>query len=328
MNAAKSGSVRGKRRRWLQMLASAAVAGAFVVGFAPADTASAPVQLPPPKSIPQTIAMGTFYNGSRLRIEGTAPAGSGVVIVIEGSERDEFFNRKGRVGPIWLTVDRIHVKHAPSLFFRFSSAPLDSLLARTDVQRYELDEAAIMDRIRVLSNCTCSLTDRSKQSGIHDAVPDRAYTAILDADFLRLKHRDGKYREQAGAVSLVPSASGTTYALEFEWPRSIPPGAYRIGAYACRGHQVIAQSSTTLRLVEVGFPAYMAHLAFTKPWMYGFGAVLVAVLAGFLTDLLTNGLRRKRRTRKQPEPDEPAPPSSTPEETALETRETETSHRG
>ncbi len=328
VTAIKGYGIRVKHCQWWKALVLAAAAGVLALSAAPAQAAPAPAQMPPPKLVPEKIAMGAFYDGARLRIEGTAPAGAGVLVVIEGTERDEFFNRKGRVGPIWLTVDRIHVKHAPSVFFRFGSAPLASLLDREDVEKYQLDEAAIMDRIHVLCHCKCSLTDRSQQSGIHDTTPDPSYAKLLDADFLRLKQHEGTYRELAGTVSLVPAQSGTQYVLEFEWPKMVPAGSYRITVYACREHRVIAQSAATLQLAEVGFPEYMANLAARRPWTYGIAAVLAAVLAGFLTDLLSSALRRKRRTRKTTETPQPETPVAGPGEGISETHETETVHRG
>ena len=320
--------MHAEHREWWKRLALGAAATVLAVCVAPAYTASAPEQMPRPKLIPEKIEMGTFYNGTRLRIEGTAPVGSGILIVIEGSERDEFFNRKGRVGPIWLTVDRIHVKHAPSVFLRFSSTALSSLVDREGVQKYQLDEDAIMDRIRLLCHCKCSLTDRSQQSGVHDAVPDPSYARLLYADFLELKHHDGSYREQTGTVNITGTNSGTAYSLEFEWPRKIPPGSYRVAVYACRDRRVIAQSAAKLQLAEVGFPAYMANLAFSKPWIYGIGAVLVAVLAGFLTDVLTNRLRRKRKMPSKIEMPHPEPPAATHAGASAETHEAKTTHHG
>ncbi len=328
MTAHQFGVALAKRCEKIKTLLLAVALGALLVVFAPADTAPGPVKMPPPKLIPSTIPMGAFYNGARLRIEGVAPAGSGVVIVIEGSERDEFFNRKGRVGPIWLTVDRIHVKHAPSVYLRFSSAAVTTLLGGSEVEEHQLDEAAIMSRIRMLCRCKCSLTDRSQQMGTHDIVPDPAYSRLLYADFLRLKHQEGTYRAQAGAVALTQAASATRYAVDFEWPRKIPPGRYRVSVCACREHKVIAQSTATLQLTEVGFPAYVAQLAFARPWIYGIGAVLVAVLAGFLTDLLTNGLRRKRKARIQPGSPQPEAAPAAQQEPVEETHESEPAHRG
>jgi hypothetical protein len=323
----KRDGLREKRGRRWKVLALAVAAVALVPVLAAlatfAQTAPAPAQMPVPKLLPEKIAMGAFYNGARVRIEGTAPPGSGVLVVIEGSERDEFFNRKGRVGPIWLTVDRIHVQHAPSVFLSFGSSALSSLLDRQGVEEYQLDEAAIMQRIHVLCHCKCSLTNRAQQSGIHDTVPDPTYAHLLYADFLRLKQHEGNYRQLPGAVSLVSASSGTRYALEFEWPKQAPAGNYQVAVYACRGRRVIARSTTTLQLVEVGFPEYMATMAAKKPWLYGSAAVLAAIAAGFLTDLLTSSLRRKRRAPKTTKMSQPGTPIVEPGEKTAESHKTE-----
>jgi hypothetical protein len=285
--------------------------------------------MPPPTLTPEKIPMGTFYNGARVRIEGTAPGDSGVLIVIRGAEKDEFFNRKGRVGPLWLNADRIHIKQAPSIFMSFGSTNASSLLDRASLDQYQLDETAIINRLRCKSHCKCSLTDRAQQSCKRGTEPDPAYAKLLRADFLNLKRQEGSYSARSGGVALTTAAnSGTKYVLEFEWPRKVPPGDYQVEVYACREHKVVARSAKTLQLVEVGFPAYMAKLASDAPWAYGAGAVFAAMLAGFGADALTTRLRRRRR-RLPAEIDAPVPeaPDVEPELTSDEVRETEMTHR-
>ena len=82
----------------------------------------ASAEVPPPVTLklsPETIEMGAFYNGASLRMEGTAPSGSKVMVVLRGASKDEVFNKKDRVGPIWINVDKVHVSGPPSLFLRF-----------------------------------------------------------------------------------------------------------------------------------------------------------------------------------------------------------------
>lgn len=276
-------------QRWeLLMALVLAIAASPAAAMAPAQAPAVPAQMPPPELVPEEIEMSTFYNGARVRIQGTAPRGSGVLVVIRGSEKDEFFNRQGRVGPIWMNVDKIHVEHAPSVFLSYSSAAVGSLLDPAAVAGYQLDEAAIISRIRFLSHS-------SQHSGAPDTVPDPSYARSLQVDFLRLKEREGCYCQQPRAVSLTATNLGTRYSLEFQWPRIVPAGSFRVEVFACREHQVIARSAATLQLVEVGFPAYMEKVAFESPWVYGAGAVLVAMLAGFLTDFLTTELRRRKQ---------------------------------
>ena len=289
----------GRREQWavLALLtAGAFTAGAASLHTAPGAASPLPEQMSAPRLAPEKIAMGTFYDGAHVHIEGTAPAVSGVVVVIEGTERDEIFDRKGRVGPIWLTVDKIHVQSAPSVFLRFSSAALGSLLDREEVQKYQIDEASIVCRCRVLCHCKCDSMGRTKMSSVDDTVPDSLYAAVLISDFLKLKEHERRYEEHPGSVHIVAANAGTNYALEFEWPKNIAPGSYHVTVYACRGGRVVAQSATVLYVEEVGFPAYMAMMASAKPWEYGAIAVLAAVLAGFLTDLITSSLRHRRKS--------------------------------
>ncbi|MGB8478715.1 MAG: TIGR02186 family protein [Acidobacteriaceae bacterium] len=291
MNVAKLFTVHHRTR--LLALSLALGAGATTI-------AAATVQMPPPTLVPDKIAMNTFYAGARVRIEGTAPSRSGIVVVIRGNQRDEFFNRKGRIGFLWLNTDRIHIKRVPSVFLTFSSTDASALLDRAGLDENQLDETAIVGQMRCHCHCKCSLTDPAKQTGAADAEPEPAYKQLLHADILSLKQHEGSYAVKPRSVSLTEGgSSGTHYTLQFQWPLKAPPGDYRVEVYACREHKVIARSVATLQLVEVGFPASLQKLASRYPWIYGAGAVLAAMLAGFGTDALVRLRRRKGAAGKQ-----------------------------
>ena len=59
---------------------------------------------PPIRVTPPTIEMGVFYDGARVRIQGLAEPGSRALVVVRGAGIKEVFNRKGRVGPIWVNA--------------------------------------------------------------------------------------------------------------------------------------------------------------------------------------------------------------------------------
>ena len=259
------------------------------------------------KVSPQTISMGAFYNGARVRIEGTAPAGSQVLVVIRGDERDESFNKKGRVGPIWVNTDTIHVAQVPSVFLSFWSGDVNSVLDRASIEAYQLDESAIKNRMRCRSHYKCTTTKPHGSSGTRvvctSTEPDPSYRELIRSSFLALKSREGTYQTHPNTVKITDSTEvDTRYSLDLEWPRKAPPGSYQVAVFACRNRSVIAQSSTPLQVVEVGFPAQIATLAAVHPWRYGGTAVLVAVLAGFTIDALTVRLRRRSWRKARPKP--------------------------
>ena len=255
------------------------------------------------KVSPEAIQMGAFYNGAKMRIEGTAPSGSQVLVVIRGEEHDELFNKKGRVGPIWVNTDRIHVAFTPSLFLSFSSADVTALLDPTSIEAYQLDEQAIKNRLACRSHCKCSTTTRhhtwsgaiAQCAGVE---PDPQYRELIRSNYLALKTREGRYQTHSDAVRMTNAVLNATvddsrYSADFDWPRSAPPGSYQVEVYACKNRLVVARTTTLLQVVEVGFPERMATLSSGHPLAYGLIAVLAAALAGFAIDALTVRLRRR-----------------------------------
>jgi len=263
-----------RRRGWPAWVAMAVVfSGMAVLHAQPAD------EPPTIRLSPETIEMGSFYNGARVRVEGAAPAGSQVMVIVRGAAKDEVFNRKGRVGPIWINVDKVHIGGAPSLFLRFSSVDVHTILDRKTIDRYGLDELSVVERMH-------ARTSRGE--------PDAQYRELIENSYIELKKKQGTYRRVADRVHIAEGGGAVQYSVEFSWPKGAPPGSYNVEVYALRQGAVVGQTATVLRLVEVGFPAYMVALANEHPWKYGLLAVIAAVMAGFGIDAIASRLRPRR----------------------------------
>jgi putative transmembrane protein Alph_Pro_TM len=317
-------------KRGLRRLLMLALVGCMIPAFVPCGFGlpSAEQDTVSLKLSPGQVRMGAFYNGSRMRIEGTAPAGSRVLVVIRGEEKDEIFNRKGRVGPIWLNTDKVHITNVPALFLSYGSDDVRSLLDGAVVDQYQVDEAAIKQRMSCRVHCKCTLTKTHSAGSKHLACtgvePDARDGELLRANYLKLKADEGSYQTFPRAVRMAADAAGgARYSLEFLWPRKAPPGTYQVAVYAVRNRAIIAQAGTQLPVVEVGFPAFMARLASEHPWFYGLLAVVAAVVAGFGIDAIAVQLRKPRRrfqpskvSRPESQPQSPAAkrPVPAPEE--------------
>ncbi len=242
---------------------------------------------------PSTIEMGTFYNGEKLRIEGTVAVGSEVIVVVRGANKDEFFNRKGRVGPIWVNADRVHIRGVPSLFLCLSSRAVRSLVRPELVDDYQLDETAVMNQMHCKIQCKC--TSSGQTDRCMGMEPEETYLEAIKTDLQQLKAHEGSYLTNSNAVRLgQPDNNGLSYAVEFIWPKRAPAGSYEVDVYECRHGEIIGRMSTPLNVVEVGFPARMAAWAKDNGAFYGAFAVAVAALGGFGMDFLAARLRRKR----------------------------------
>ncbi len=79
-------------------------------GFAAAD---APAAL---TVDPAVLDVSTFFSGEQVTISGEVPAGNDVAVEIIGPQTKSLFNLKGRIGPFWMTRDKVDLEHAPSLY--------------------------------------------------------------------------------------------------------------------------------------------------------------------------------------------------------------------
>lgn len=242
------------------------------------------------KLTPERVEMGTFYSGAQLRVEGTARPDSKVVLVVKGANVTEVFNKKGRVGPIWINSGKVHISGVPSLFLSFSAEPVHQFLSREHISRHQLDFEAIKAQMRV--------------------EPRQESLDLIRTHYLTLKTEEGRYKVATGAIKYgALNADGVPFSADIEWSKKISPGIYEIRAYECLGGAVLREMSVPLEVVEIGFPAFMSALSKNHPTLYGMLAVLVAVIAGFGIDFLASRLTgRKSRAKEKPLPETaPAP---------------------
>jgi uncharacterized protein (TIGR02186 family) len=238
--------------------------------------AASAMAAPAPRLVitPNVVRMGAFYSGAQVRIEGFVSAGSEAVVVVRGPDTEEFFNRKGRVGPIWVNVGKVSIAKAPSLFLSFSREPVKRLLAPEWIAKYKLTETEIKRQMQV--------------------EPAKLDQEKLRADYLALKSGQGVYRVADGGLKMAPpEASGTSFAATLDWPKRAPPDRYEVQVYECRDGAVVARAAMPLEVVRAGFAEMVGSLAAEHDSMYGVIAVIVAILAGFGIDFLASMLRRR-----------------------------------
>ena len=229
--------------------------------------------------VPPQIAVGAFYNGADVRIEGTADAGSRVIVTITGSDREEHFKRKERFGPIWLSAEKLRISGVPSLFLRFATAPVAGLLRPDAIARLRLDAASLQARMQ-----------------IEPPPRDRRDDSAIRSGYFSLKAAEGIYRFGDGGVVARAAGDCAPFTLAFRWPKNAPPGTYQVHVYEVRDGSVVHESSAPFSVVRTGFPAWLAVLAERRASLYGVVAVLFGALAGFGIDFLTSCIFGKKRT--------------------------------
>jgi hypothetical protein len=98
---------------------------------------------------------------------------------------------------------------------------------------------------------------------------------------LKLKQKEGLYREMFGNISYASAVDGQkTFSAKIPIPSRLTSGAYTVEVDAIRNGEVVARAEQPLTVNLVGFPALLSQLAFGHSALYGILATLIALLAG------------------------------------------------
>jgi uncharacterized protein (TIGR02186 family) len=214
---------------------------------------------------PANILMGAQYDGIRLKVNGTVPAGSDVIVRITGSAGDLHLREKGKIfGLLWMNVGKVTLKNVPKICLIDSSRPLD-----------ELGNVAAPFRL----------------AGLRDAIEiekdARSEEIDIPHELLLLKKHEGLYNESSQGVKIGPvKGPSSTFSADLAIPSAIAPGKYQVEAIAIKNGAVTGKYTTTIEAKLVGFPQWLSKLAFEKSLLYGVLATLIAIFSGLAIGLV------------------------------------------
>jgi len=237
---------------------------ALMVGFslpAAADMASRV------KLEPNLVEIGPFFGGTTVSVSGTAPPDSQVAVVVKGPSEDQVFKKKGRVlGVLWMNRGEVIFQHVPSVYLVYTTpglTPADEKIGGFGYQ--EVEQEAVI---------------RSKE---HD-------TGALFREFVKLKESDGLYAWRSGGVQFGgQDQNGRRFQATVSIAARMPQGDYQVRVLAVRGQRVETLYQGRLKAEETQILLQLSNLAKNYGLLYGILAVLVAIGAGLLMDLLFGG---------------------------------------
>ena len=213
---------------------------------------------------PAEVEVGMFFRGTKLHVEGTAPADCKVALVCAGHETKVELKRKGkRGGLLWMNVGDVEFERVPTLFLQ--STELDGLRG----------DGAAAPRGGALEG--------------YERMEARALPASADEDqrrlfreFVRLKEHEQLYLSR----TRPPRSSASSISAEFWLPASVPPGTYQVQLLGGRGEQLEVLAARAFTVKRVGLAALISSMARSHGLSYGILSVVLAIGMGFLTGLL------------------------------------------
>jgi uncharacterized protein (TIGR02186 family) len=96
---------------------------------------------------------------------------------------------------------------------------------------------------------------------------------------VEVKRREDLYPAVFGQVTVQASR---LFRAELPFPSRLPEGVYDVRAYLLREGRIVAAVSRPLPVGKVGFNAQLAGWARQEGIFYGFGAIIMALVLGWL----------------------------------------------
>jgi uncharacterized protein (TIGR02186 family) len=214
---------------------------------------------------PDDIRIDLFFNGARLHVRGTIPAGHQTAVLCTGNESKLNLRKKGQVwGFLWMNTADIAFDHVPSVYVLRTSAPVAQLAP-----------------VEVLTRLGVGYDGLEARANFQGSAGDGH---ALFGELVRLKKDEGLFSLEEGAALLKPGSQGRLeVSADLFLPARTPPGDYRITLYSFRDGEgaVVGETSTTLR--QEGFAVFTSRMALERGLLYGIVSVVIAIAAGMLT---------------------------------------------
>ena len=181
-----------------------------------------------------------------------------VAVVLKGPLQRIVLREKQKVAGIWMNVERVRFRSAPSFYAIASSRPLAQLVDERTAAIYELG----LDNLQL-----------SPGGGASTDVMRRFERGLID-----LRRRGQLYAEYPAGVAI---SEGVLYRARIAIPARVPVGTYTAETFLIQDGRVIAGAAREIRIEKLGFEGFVAQAAEHWSLTYGIVAVSLSLLLGW-----------------------------------------------
>jgi uncharacterized protein (TIGR02186 family) len=209
------------------------------------------------------IAITSSFNGTSLLLFGSRNAGRGdrpvdIVAVVHGPEQPMTIYRKLRVAGIWVNSRPVRFHNVPGFYAVLANRPLGEIAAPEYLRRENIGA----ENLVLLS--------------VEDTEP---------AELAELRRAIIDNRRQAGMYLYRPDAvgfpAGDLFRAEIFFPARVPVGDYRVIVRMLRDGREIGRTTSIVTVGKEGLEQWVYDVAHRRPLLYGLGAILLALAAGW-----------------------------------------------
>jgi uncharacterized protein (TIGR02186 family) len=209
------------------------------------------------------VAITTGFTGTEVVLFGATDGPGDVIAVVRGPERDIAIRHKRRVAGIWLNTRELTFKAVPTYYALYATRPLEEIAPPA---------------MQVLHQMGLANLRFAGGEGARNAGERESFRAAL----VEQQVKKGLYSEAAGRIVFL---GDRLFRATINFPANVPIGIYRVDVFLVRGRSVVSGQTTPLAVSQTGFDAAVGEFAERNAWAYGFIAVTMAAMAGWLASL-------------------------------------------
>ena len=219
------------------------------------------------------VTIGSNYTGTRLVAYGiverdaqsaTRSGAYDVVVTVRGPREALTVRRKDQVGPIWLNRSQLKFVQIPSYLAVNTTRPVAEFMDAGRRQRFRIGIPAIVD---------------APEFSVDRGQGGDAFRAAL----IRLKERDGLYKEEPRAVTFVTDGF---FRSAIPLPATAPVGNYEVEVKLVADGLVVAHRDASFELVKTGFEEQITEAARDRPLTLGLATAGLSLLFGWFASII------------------------------------------
>src|SRR5690606_20145336 len=187
-----------------------------------------------------------------------------VIVTLQGPPRTTVVRRKERVLGMWMKVEAKTFHEVPQSYVMGMTREPQDIASDEVFRSMGLGAAAIRFQAAEMAD-------------------DPARIAEFAAALRQQKQALGLYTERPGGVQFL---SQTLFRATVPLAPDVPVGTHRARVYLFKNGEFIHETSTTLVIYKAGLEERIHYIAHAYSFLYGLGAVFLAILIGWLGRIL------------------------------------------
>jgi len=211
------------------------------------------------------VSVSAGFAGAELLLFGAVDAPGDVIVLVRGPPQRVTVRRKERLGGIWINTESFRFTDVPGFYGVASTRPLGEVASPVVLELHGIG----VDQLRFGPAGTRSeaALDFSGQS----------FVALS-----RIKQDQGLYGNEVGKVTFI---GDRLFRSAIQFPANVPIGTYDVRVFLLRDGNVAGIRATPLVIEKTGIGAAIFRFAHRNSEAYGFVAVVLALVAGWIAEI-------------------------------------------